>query len=122
ALAAAMNAAADGKGKPVDPDKLPPLQVEREADGSLLLRSRGSAFRCAADGCKVEAKPVPKSGSEPGAASPDGKRAAFIRDWNLWLRDLASGQETQLTFDGKADYGYATDNAGWKHTDNAIVV
>ncbi len=26
--------------------------------------------------------------------SPDGKRAAFIRDDNLWVRDVASGRET----------------------------
>ena len=45
--------------------------------------------------------------------SPDGKRAVFIRDWNLWVRDVATGQETQLTTDGVKDFGYATDNAGW---------
>lgn len=124
ALAAAMTAAAGGKGKPVDPDKLPPLTITRNADGSLSLRSRfgDDAYRCVVDGCKAEARVETKAGSEPGAASPDGSREAFIRGWNLWLRDLASGKETQLTFDGAPDYGYATDNAGWKHTGDAIVV
>src|SRR3546814_3448031 len=64
---------------------------------------------------------VEKTG-EPGVASPDGTQEAFIRDWNLWLRNLATGAETQLTTDGAVDYGYATDNAGWKHTDKAILV
>ena len=45
--------------------------------------------------------------------SPDGSRAAFIREHNLWIRDTATGQLTQLTFDGEENYGYATDNAGW---------
>ncbi len=54
--------------------------------------------------------------------SPDGKRAAFIRDWNLWMRDLETKKETQLTTDGVKDFGYATDNAGWKHSDRAILV
>ncbi|KZC43298.1 peptidase S9, partial [Rhodanobacter sp. FW510-R12] len=45
----------------------------------------------------------------------------FIRDWNLWLRDVASGKETRLTTGGVENFGYATDNAGWKHTDKAIV-
>ena len=36
-------------------------------------------------------------GGRGGAAgnqsmSPDGKRAAFIRDWNLWVRDVAIGR------------------------------
>lgn len=54
--------------------------------------------------------------------SPDGKKRVFIRDWNLWVRDEATKKETQLTTDGVKDFGYATDNAGWKHTDRAIVL
>ena len=119
ALADAMTLAAAGKGPPVDAGKLPPLQVTRDADGSLRLVGTQGEFRCDADGCGVVSRPA--SGTEPGAASPDGRREAFIRDGNLWLRDLGSGKETPLTFDGKPDYGYATDNAGWKHTDNAIL-
>ena len=120
ALADAMNLAAGGKGRPVEAGKLPPLRVTRNADGSLRLAGMQGEFRCDAAGCSALAKAA--TGPEPGAASPDGSREAFIRDWNLWLRDVASGKETQLTFDGKPDYGYATDNAGWKHTDEAILV
>jgi dipeptidyl aminopeptidase/acylaminoacyl peptidase len=54
--------------------------------------------------------------------SPDGRRAAFIRDFNLWMRDAASGKETQLTTDGVKNFGYATDNAGWTHSDRAILM
>ncbi len=57
-----------------------------------------------------------------GAASPDGKKMAFIRDYNLWVRDVAGGKETQLTLDGEKDYGYATDNAGWKKSDRPVVL
>ena len=53
--------------------------------------------------------------------SPDGKREAFIRDWNLWVRDMATKQETQLTTDGVKDFGYATDNAGWKSSDRPVL-
>ena len=60
-------------------------------------------------------------GGRAESLSPDGKRAAFIRDWNLWVRDLATRQETQLTKDGVKDYGYATDNAGWTSSDRPIV-
>jgi dipeptidyl-peptidase-4 len=60
----------------------------------------------------------------PGNAtpSPDGKRAAFIREWNLWVRDLATSEEKQLTTDGVRDFGYATDNAGWIRSDRAILL
>jgi dipeptidyl-peptidase-4 len=32
--------------------------------------------------------------------SPDGTRVGFVRDNNLWVTDLATGHETQLTRDG----------------------
>ena len=53
--------------------------------------------------------------------SPDGSRAAFIRDHNLWVRDTANGELTQLTFDGEENYGYATDNAGWIRSDGPVL-
>jgi hypothetical protein len=53
--------------------------------------------------------------------SPDGKRALYIKDWNLWVRDVASGKQTQLTTDGVTNFGYATDNAGWKSSDRPVV-
>ncbi|MFT3751156.1 MAG: DPP IV N-terminal domain-containing protein [Agriterribacter sp.] len=54
--------------------------------------------------------------------SPDGKKAVFIKDWNLSVKDIEAGKEKQLTTDGVKDFGYATDNAGWKHSNNAIVL
>jgi dipeptidyl aminopeptidase/acylaminoacyl peptidase len=54
-------------------------------------------------------------------ASPDGKREAFIKDYNLWVRDVKSHKQTQLTTDGIKDFGYATDNAGWKSGDGPIL-
>ncbi len=60
------------------------------------------------------------SGTE--VVSPDGKKAVFIREWNLWMRHLETGEETQLTRDGEENFGYATDNAGWRKSDRAIVL
>ncbi len=61
-------------------------------------------------------------GDVPQSISPDGKKAVYIKDWNLWVRDVASGKETQLTTDGVENFGYATDNAGWKHSDRPILL
>ncbi len=54
--------------------------------------------------------------------SPDGKKVVFIKDWNLWMRNLETGKETQLTKDGVENFGYATDNAGWRKSDKPIVL
>ena len=56
------------------------------------------------------------TGPPPPSISPDGKKAIFICDWNLWVKDIATGQERQLTTDGMKDFGYATSNAGWATT------
>lgn len=54
--------------------------------------------------------------------SPDGKKAAYIEDYNLWLRDLETGETTQLTTDGQEDFGYATNNAGWTKRDSPVLL
>jgi dipeptidyl-peptidase-4 len=75
--------------------------------------------------CDLEGKACSsvQRNSEPAAtASPDGKRLAFVRDHNLWVRDAAGGRETQLTKDGVKDFGYATDNAGWIRSDRPVLL
>src|SRR5262249_33438231 len=56
-----------------------------------------------------------------GRVSPDKKRIVFIRGYNLWVRTLATGEETQLTSDGVKDFGYGTDDPGFSPTDNAVL-
>jgi hypothetical protein len=53
---------------------------------------------------------INRRGGGNEVASPDGKQAVYIKDWNLWVKDLATGNERQLTTDGETDFGYATDN------------
>jgi dipeptidyl aminopeptidase/acylaminoacyl peptidase len=80
-------------------------------------RGRGGAGRAGGGGGGRGA-----AGVAPVSLSPDGKLGAFIKDDNLFVRDVASGQERQLTTDGVKDFGYATDNAGWAKSDRAILV
>jgi dipeptidyl aminopeptidase/acylaminoacyl peptidase len=109
-------------GKPVKADKLPISGYETAAEGGFVVRAGDARYACSTAERRGRCTKFESAGAEPGNASPDGTREAFIRDWNLWVRDADGGNEVQLTFDGKPDYGYATDNAGWKHTDNAILV
>src|SRR5580658_9983388 len=100
-----------------------------EHNPELLVSFGARQFRCDLSGAgacaAVKIRGAPPEQSKPDDTpraplplSPDKKKAAFIRDFNLWVRDVATGQEIQLTTDGVKDYGYATDNAGWKQTDN----
>ena len=54
--------------------------------------------------------------------SPDGTKTVFVRDHNLWLRELPAGRESQLTKDGIKDFAYATNDAGWTRSDTPVVV
>jgi dipeptidyl aminopeptidase/acylaminoacyl peptidase len=69
----------------------------------------------------ASAPAVPQGNDANEARSPDGHWAAFIRHDNLWVRSLPGGQMIQLTFDGVRNFGYATDNPGWNHSDRAVV-
>jgi len=104
-----------------------------EHAAGMLLKVGVKQFRCDLSGAgvcasiKIPGTPDEKSKPDYTARaslplSPDKKREAFIRDYNLWVRDVTTGQEIQLTTDGVRDYGYATDNAGWKQSDNPILV
>ena len=57
------------------------------------------------DGAALE--PVPQTSASSWASAPDGRSAVLVRDDNLWLRDIATGQERPLTRDGTSTHSYA---------------
>jgi len=120
--AAVATALTTAMGKPVSAARFPFAQITFTADGrSFWFDSEGKRWTCDVQGqqCAGGNRPpsVPNS-----VLSPDGKLAAFIRDHNLWVRDVEAGTDTQLTTDGVKDYGYATDNAGWISSDRPVLV
>lgn len=45
--------------------------------------------------------------------SPDGKNVVFRRDFNLWMRNINSGEERAITQDGEKDYVYGAPGSAW---------
>ena len=118
-VARALGAAA---GTQYDSLRLPFTQLEFSTDKrSVTFDVAGRRWTCGvlSDGCTGVALPPAARNS---VLSPDGKRAAFIRDFNLWVRDVASGRETRVTTDGVKDFGYATDNAGWTRSERPVIL
>jgi dipeptidyl aminopeptidase/acylaminoacyl peptidase len=101
--------------------------TDKGAEAILVDAADGAKHPCDLPPCRA-ALAEPAGGLGRGAIprldvrSPDGTKTAFIRDWNLWVRDIATRRETQLTRDGVKDFGYATDNAGWTRSDRPILV
>jgi dipeptidyl-peptidase-4 len=124
-VAAALSAAA-ATGKTYDAAHLPFMSFDFSPDGqSISFTVQAKHWTCDVHGnhCAPDGKPAESApGNRNEALSPDGKSAAFIRDFNLWVRDVATGKETQLTSDGVKDFGYATDNAGWIHSDRPVLL
>ncbi|HYL79042.1 MAG TPA: DPP IV N-terminal domain-containing protein [Bryobacteraceae bacterium] len=122
-IAAALSKAA---GTSYDAWHLPFNDFEFSDDGkSISFSVRMRRYTCELDGsqCKAEGGGGGRGVSARNTVlSPDKKTAVFIRDYNLWARDVASGKETQLTTDGVKDFGYATDNAGWATSERPIVL
>ena len=105
---------------------LPFQTVELSSDRrQITVAVAGRRFRCDVAGaaCTAAGQATPPAAARgPAVMSPDGKRAAYVKDWNLWVRDVNTGAETQLTTDGSKNFGYATDNAGWVTSDRAILL
>lgn len=53
------------------------------------------------------------SATEKGVLSPDREAWAFVRDHDLWVKQVATGEETQLTFDGEEFNAYAAPGMAW---------
>ncbi len=123
-LATSLSAAT---GKTYESDKLPFENFSFSDDEkSIFFNANGKQWKVDLKTyqCTLDVSGAGNSNSdakENEVLSPDGKKAAFIKDYNLWVRDVVSGKQTQLTTDGVQYFGYATDNAGWKHSDEPIL-
>ncbi len=118
-VAAALSTASGGK---YEAGKLPFQQIDLTDDTrSFQFNTAGKRWRCDTAGNTCAALGESKSLTRSDAMSPDSSTIAFVRDFNLWIRDAVTSQETRLTRDGVKDFGYATDNAGWQMSDRPIL-
>jgi dipeptidyl-peptidase 4 len=88
--------------KPVDPNDLPIAGLRiNPNDGSLLFSVGPRNWRFDTKGLTEDTDPASKY-----SISPDGKLGVFFKNQELWVKDLKSGAETQLTTDGERFYTY----------------
>ncbi|WP_448565800.1 DPP IV N-terminal domain-containing protein [Thalassotalea ganghwensis] len=103
----------------VDGNALPFKRIEEMSQQYLSVKVSGVNYRCNLSSYICQESKLIEHNNEQ--LSPDGKKAVFIREHNLWMRELATNKETQLTKDGIKDFGYATNNAGWIRSDKPVV-
>ena len=112
----------------VDATRLPFQTFNLSKDGrEITVMVENRRWTCSIEGytCRA-AEPAPAAGKiaapDDSVTSPDGRFAAYIRDFNLWVKDLTTGQDRALTTDGVKDFGYATNNAGWIKSDAPVLL
>jgi dipeptidyl aminopeptidase/acylaminoacyl peptidase len=110
-LAAALSVAADTS---YEGRKLPFQEFELVENGRVVqfFLADSARWRCdlSAYTCTGPEKVAkPKVSETP---SPDDRWVAFEREANLWVREVATAQEVQLSEDGEKDWGYAVSNVG----------
>ncbi|WP_254244966.1 DPP IV N-terminal domain-containing protein [Hymenobacter sp. BRD67] len=119
-LAAALS---EASGKTYEAGRLPFRDIAFSPDEkSVSFAAAGKSWQYNLSSGQLspgDAQPGPNAQNE--VESPNGRLAAYIKDYNLWVRDTKTNQATQLTTDGVKDYGYATDNAGWTHSDQPVL-
>jgi len=90
---------------------------------SITFQVEGKQFICDLESYECRETEIDtQSGNDDAAISPDGERKAFIREHNLWIQDVKTGNEIQLTTDGVEHFGYATNNAGWIKSDRPVLL
>ena len=87
---------------------LPFREFEFADDGKAIRFSLdGAEWTCSLAGYECKSDPAePKHSNEE--LSPNKRWAAFVRDHNLFLRDVSTGTELQLTQEGVKGWDYAT--------------
>lgn len=73
-----------------------------QTNSNYIYRRSFTADFFVYDVVKKELTPVSENGAQQLATfSPDGNKVAFVRENNLYYKDLLEGIEVQVTFDGK---------------------
>ena len=106
ALAAAL-AEQTKTGVSADGMHLSSLRFDPHA-GTMEFRAHMKSWRFSIPTNELEVLSVNPLTDPSLLISPDGAQAAFFRDNNIWVRNLESGEEKQLTHDGSELFPYGT--------------
>ena len=96
----------------VQSTELPFDSIEFSDDGkSISFQVDGSPWSCQLENHECKRGPEPVAGQYE-EASPNKEWVAYVKDHDLYLRYVSTGEAIRLTRDGEASYDYATEIAG----------
>ena len=98
--------------KKVDPKNLPFSSIELNVE-QATIRFKAFDKHWEFDESAGSCTEIPLPFGPQEIVSPNGKLLVFVRDYNLWLRNLETRDEEPLTRDGKEDYVYGAPGTAW---------
>jgi len=73
---------------------------------SIIFTIGDAHWKCDLKTYELKAGGAPERSSGNEVKSPDGRWIAFVKDYNIYVRSAATGEEIQLTSDGQPKYHY----------------
>jgi dipeptidyl aminopeptidase/acylaminoacyl peptidase len=101
----------DKTGENLDHRDLPIERVSMTNGNKVTFVWRSHNWIWNTENDSVESIPMSER-NEMEAFSPDKKWKAYSKGYNLYVKNLATGEETQVSFDGRKDFEYAS-YYGW---------
>jgi dipeptidyl-peptidase-4 len=101
----------DKTGEAIDQSNLPIERVGLTNGKKVTFLWRNHNWIWNTENGSLESLPASER-DEMESFSPDRKWKAFSRNYNLYVKNLSTGEETQVSFDGKKNFEYAS-YYGW---------
>ncbi|WP_425639259.1 prolyl oligopeptidase family serine peptidase [Algoriphagus yeomjeoni] len=94
-------------GGSINSSNLPFNRIQVKGDGALFFEWLNKNWTYA-DGSLESKKITADSRDGSVSISPDGNWKAYVKNFNLFVENLETGEEIQLSYDGRKDYEYAS--------------
>ncbi|MDF2159334.1 prolyl oligopeptidase family serine peptidase [Algoriphagus sp. CAU 1675] len=98
-------------GESIETSNLPFNQIQIKKDGVISFEWKNKTWTYLNG--KLESKQKLEPESRTYSVSPDGKWKAYTKNYNLFVLNQETGEEIQLSFDGKKGFEYASFWGWW---------
>jgi dipeptidyl-peptidase 4 len=92
-------------GTTVTLHNLPVTSIALEEPRAVTVTVRRASWSCELERYECREQKT-EAGPQGSVRSPDGRWDAFVRDYNLYLRAVETGEEHPITTDGEQHYAY----------------
>ena len=99
-------------GESIDGKNLPINRIQTQNETEISFEWQNKVWVFNKTDSKLTSEIKKQQDDRQYSVSPDGKWKAFTKNYNLFVENLNTGEETQLSFGGKKDFEYAS-NYGW---------